>query len=410
MRTPVIPLFLFSDFITQFGAGVLLTSTNWYVLDMTGSNTLVALVSAANTVSGLVVSLFGGMLVDRYRAQNVALASHIIRTILVVIPLLLLIAFGFRIEFMVLLVLNNGIGWNLYYPSSKALIQAITNRRNVTRVNSAAEVSMQIGLFASGAVAGLLYRYWGFILIMVVSAVMFLAGILSTIMLVALLKGGAQAVPARNEGIVAGMRGGIAYLWHNMVITGLCIVLYTPFVIGNVNQTLLPGFVQTGLHADSIAFGAIQSLWGVGACLAGLTVNLIGRRIAAERMLIASIAALIVFGLALFLWQSLPVTGVLTFISGYADAVIRITLYSRLMGLIPSAYFGRTLSLMNAISLILQTLLSQVAGVMMDVVSVASGYALICAASVITLLVFLRTRSAMTEAAEPAKATYPSTR
>lgn len=386
----IILLFLFSDFITQFGAGVLLTSTNWYVLDVTGSNTMVALVAAANTLSGLLASLFGGMLSDRYGPGRIALVSHVIRVTLVIVPLLLLMGFGFHIGFMLLLVLNNGIGWNLYYPASRALIQRIAGG-NVTRVNSAAEVSMQVGLFASGALAGVLYHWFGFVPIMAVSCIMFAAGILALLLLIRLLGAAPRTVrEVGSTGVWNGLRDGVLHLTRDPQLAGLCIVLYAPFIIGNVNQTLLPGYVQIGLRADSVTFGFIQCLWGVGACAAGLTVSMIGQRVRSGRMVWIGLLVLTGFSLVLWLFQSLPVTGMLTLLGGFADAMVRITLYSRLMLIVSPIFFGRVLSLMNAVSLLLQTMMAQAAGVLMDWLSPSIGYMLVFAGMLLILLLYGR--------------------
>jgi MFS family permease len=395
--------FLASDLITQFGAGMMLTSSNWYVLSMTGSNTMVALVAAANTVSGFVSSLFGGMLVDLFGPKCVTVASHCIRILFVVVSAMLFARFEFRMGFALLLVLNNGIGWNLYYPASKSLIQRLTVNTNATRINSVAEVSMQIGLFASGAAAGLLYKRAGFLVILIVSVIMFLIGIMALLAVhvppdvrikqkssqnVDQDAAGLQASKAPGTTLLRSSQYGIAYLLSHPAIVVWCTVLYMPFVVGNVNQTLLAGYVRDGLNAGSVEFGVVQSLWGVGACLAGLLSSVATRAFHPRSMVYAGIVTLTGFGLVLWLASNLTLTCVVTLLAGFADAMVRVLMYSHLMGCVPAHYFGHVLSLMNAVSLIAQTVLAQGAGVLMDCVSPASGYVLIVAIGVLTLLLY----------------------
>ena len=392
-------LFLAQDAITQFGAGIMLAGCSWYVLDQTHNNTAVAAANIANTVSGLLVSILGGSVSDRFSPRAVALWSHVVRTALTVLPAILLATGGFHLSFAVILMVSNGIGWNLYYPASKALIQRLTDAgtdgRQATKANSFAEISMQVGLFSSGAVAGTLYWAVGFLPVLVISAATFIVGLL----LLAAVREPGHSNQEHGKGITASgnfwhtVSDGFRYLGRHPVFIAWCLILYTPFIIGNLNRTILPGYVQDTLGADSVYFGFIQSTWGVGACVAGITATPICRRFRTNRIIRAGLAGLLAVGIVLFTVHSIPTAFVMTFVAGFTDAVIRIAIYSYLMKVIPEGYFGRAISLMNAANLLIQTSMTQFSGMAMDRYGSETGYGFV--AILVGLMILLAIRCPM---------------
>ncbi len=52
-----VTLFITSDFISQFSAGIVLAALNWYIIDVYQSNSLVATIANINVIAGLIISL-----------------------------------------------------------------------------------------------------------------------------------------------------------------------------------------------------------------------------------------------------------------------------------------------------------------------------------------------------------------
>lgn len=357
--------FIISDAVTQFGAGMVLSAGAWYIFDNSHSNALVAVAAAFNTVSGVLMSVVAGSAVDRYSPKVVAQISHLLRIVLIVVPLALITSFDFHPAFVFVLALNNGLGWNLYFPASKAIIQRLTQEDGTVVVNSAAEVSMQVGLFSSGAVAGLIYRSAGFSPILVAGTVAFVVGmgVLATVNVPAVNDAGGDE---RIESFGQAFRAGFRYLRTHPTVIALSFVLYVPFVIANIFATALPGYVDTELHHGAVAYGLVDMAWGLGATAAGLVVVLVVRRRHESRVVLGSLTAITCFGIAMMLNSSVAIAIAVTAIAGASAASARILLYSEVMRTVPGAYLGRVVALANLASLLLQTVLSQVAGLLMD--------------------------------------------
>ena len=157
-----VTLFITSDFISQFSAGIVLAALNWYIIDVYQSNSLVATIANINVIAGLIISLVAVGLLKRMNSKRIALMSYFFRVIFIALPLILLkLGIDDRLA-IYLLALSNGIGWNLYFPASKDILNSFTVEENTLQLNSFAEISMQVGLFSAALVSGILYRYIGF--------------------------------------------------------------------------------------------------------------------------------------------------------------------------------------------------------------------------------------------------------
>lgn len=365
--------FILSDAVTQFGAGMVLSASAWYIFDNSHSNTLVAVAATFNTISGVLMSIVAGSIVDRFPPKVVAQVSHLLRIALIVIPLALITSFDFHPAFVFILALNNGLGWNLYFPASKAIIQRLTQDDGAVVVNSAAEVSMQVGLFSSGAVAGLIYRSTGFGPILVASTLAFILGmgILATVNVPEIKAAGEDD---QTESFGRAFRAGFRYLHAHPTVLTLSLVLYAPFIIANIFATALPGYVQSELHHGAVAYGVIDMAWGLGATAAGILVVLVARRRHESRVVVASLALITCFGVVMMINSSVGVAIAVTAIAGASAASARILLYSEVMRIVPGAYLGRVIALANLASLLLQTVLSQVAGLLMDATQPRYGF------------------------------------
>ncbi|MGW4637895.1 MFS transporter [Sphaerisporangium sp. NPDC004334] len=374
-RRAGIRLFILSDVITQFGAGMVLSASAWYVFSESHSNSLVAGAASVNTVSGVLVSIVAGTVVDRFRPKSVALASHVVRIALIALPLALFSAFGFHPVFAFILALNNGIGWNLYFPASKAIIRQLADGDGTVGVNSAAEVSMQVGLFSSGAVAGLVYRSVGFNPILVASVVAFVIGI--GILGLVRMPERPAADTGEGESFARTFRSGFSYLRENPRVLVLSLVLFSPFVVAGVFAAALPGYVKTDLGATSVDYGVIDMAWGVGACAAGVAMVRLTRRVRSSAVVSAGLVALGVYGLAMVANASVGVAIGFTVLAGFSAAATRIVLYSEVMAVVPVEYLGRVIALGNLAGLLLQTVLAQSAGALMDLTGPRYGFLLV---------------------------------
>ncbi|PKJ53457.1 MFS transporter [Bacillus sp. SN10] len=371
MQNRNIKLFLSADLCSQFGAGMTIAVLSWYALDKSGSNQLVAAIINVNIISGMLMSFFAGVIVDTFSKKNVTILSHLLRVIFIAVPLLLLTIYGYNEYFLFLIALSNGLGWNLYYPASKGLLQEISTTEQLLKSNSGAEITMQIGLFSAGAIAGSLYNILGFNVILILSLITFLVSAFLTSLLKTTKE---KHVSKERIGIKDSYVEGIKYFQSHGVIFFLGLVLYIPFIGANVINTILPGYASIELNTNAAVYGLIDMAYGIGACVVGFTIIGLSKKFSINSLVSIGFLIGIFTGLVLFANTSKIFAGVLFFVCGLCGPGIRSLIYSLIMKVVPNEFLGRAMSLWNLLSLFIQVIATFSIGKIMDIISPAWGF------------------------------------
>lgn len=373
-------LFITSDIISQFGAGLILVALNWYIIDIYHSNSLVAIVANINVVAGMLISLVAVAVLKRINAKWLAISSYCFRIFFIVLALVLFKMNLDRKLAIYLLALSGGIGWNLYFPASKDILNSFTTEDNTLKINSFAEISMQVGLLAATLFSGILYRYVGFENILVIGIVLFV----SSLLIFSSVKYSKQNKIKVDEKVKL-----FPYFRKEKWLLLLGIVLYIPFIGTNVITTALPGYIKEHLSGNSINYGITDTMYGVGACLASFVLPFIVKYFNKEGLITAMFVFSIILGTVLSLNQKLSLAIGYIFLLGMVEPVIRTIMYTRTMEIVPSALLGVIVAFWNFINLILQFFANYGVGKMMDEVGPQWGFMIYAGLMIVGTLIFI---------------------
>lgn len=372
--------FITSDIISQFGAGLILVALNWYIIDIYHSNSLVAIVANINVVAGMLISLVAVGALKHINAKWLAISSYCFRIFFIVLALVL-----FKLNLdkklaIYLLALSGGIGWNLYFPASKDILNSFTTEDNTLQINSFAEISMQVGLLAATLFSGILYRYVGFENILVIGIILFV----SSLLIFSAVKYSKQNKIKVDEKVKL-----FPYFRKEKWLLLLGIVLYIPFIGTNVITTALPGYIKEHLSGNSINYGITDTMYGVGACLASFVLQFIVKYFNKEGLITAMFVFSIILGTVLSLNQKLSLAIGYTFLLGMVEPVIRTIMYTRTMEIVPSALLGVIVAFWNFINLILQFFANYGVGKVMDEVGPQWGFMIYAGLMIVGTLIFM---------------------
>ena len=372
--------FITSDIISQFGAGLILVALNWYIIDIYHSNSLVAIVANINVVAGMLISLVAVGALKHINAKWLAISSYCFRIFFIVLALVL-----FKLNLdkklaIYLLALSGGIGWNLYFPASKDILNSFTTEDNTLQINSFAEISMQVGLLAATLFSGILYRYVGFENILVIGIILFV----SSLLIFSAVKYSKQNKIKVDEKVKL-----FPYFRKEKWLLLLGIVLYIPFIGTNVITTALPGYIKEHLSGNSINYGITDTMYGVGACLASFVLPFIVKYFNKEGLITAMFVFSIILGTVLSLNQKLSLAIGYIFLLGMVEPVIRTIMYTRTMEIVPSALLGVIVAFWNFINLILQFFANYGVGKVMDEVGPQWGFMIYIGLMIVGTLIFM---------------------
>ncbi len=373
-------LFITSDIISQFGAGLILVALNWYIIDIYHSNSLIAIVANINVIAGILISIIAVGILKCINARWLVISSICFRIFFIVLALVL---FKMNLDkklAIYLLALSGGIGWNLYFPASKDILNSFMTEDNALQINSFAEISMQVGLLTATLFSGILYRYVGFKNILVIGIVLFV----SSLLIFSSVKYSEQNKIKADKNVKL-----FSYFLKEKWLLLLGMVLYIPFIGTNIITTALPGYIKDHLSGNSIVYGITDTMYGVGACLASFVLTFIVKYFNKERLILFLFIFSIILGAVLSLNQKLSLAIGYIFLLGMVEPVIRTIMYTRTMEIVPSTLLGAVVAFWNFINLILQFFANYGVGKVMDDVGPQWGFIIYAGVMILGSLIFI---------------------
>ncbi|MEH6986072.1 MFS transporter, partial [Priestia megaterium] len=181
---------------------------------------------------------------------------------------------------------------------------------------------------------------------------------------------------------------GMKYFQHHGAIFFLGLILFIPFIGANVINTILPGYASIELNTNAAVYGLIDMAYGIGACVVGFTIIGLSKRFSINMIVSIGFIIGILTGLVLFTNTSKFFAGVLFFICGLCGPGIRSLIYSLIMKVVPNEFLGRTMSLWNLLSLMIQVVATFAIGKIMDIISPAWGFLIYSFILIIGLVLF----------------------
>ncbi|MBP1950783.1 MFS transporter [Virgibacillus litoralis] len=376
--------FFLSEIISGFGVGMSTIGANWFLLDQTNSTKLIGLMLSLNVIAGFLVAPLIGILTDKFNRKVIILWTYLVQSIILIGITSLLSISGFKIEYVYLFAVVNGMGWTTYISTSRSLVQEILSDQDYINGNSLVEISLQVGMFMAGAASGVIYKYFGFDFILIFNATAF---IFSSIFL-SKVKYNSITIDNKEESYRESFKNGVRYLADRPKIFFLGVVAIIPLASTMMFNVVLPGYVSDTVGGDSIVFGLSDMFYGIGGLLSGFIAAPVAKKISNNSTVILffwiSIGILLSFAfnsyvLVLFLGSVL---------FGLSNSSLRIVMNTTLMETVSKSFMGRAMSVWMAISLIIQAIASPVLGLLIDKFSPGVGFIALIGLMIIGFIIY----------------------
>ncbi|KQO04579.1 MFS transporter [Paenibacillus sp. Leaf72] len=362
--------FFLSDIISGFGVGMSTIGANWFLMDETGSISAIGFMLSLNVIAGFLISPFVGSLTDKFNRKAIIQWTYFIRAAAVLAIMGLFLWTGFRIEYLYLFTIVNGMGWTIYMSASRSLVQELLPEKDLIKGNSLIEISLQVGMFMAGAASGVLYKYSGFEVILLINALVF---IVSSLLLFR-VSYEAIAVENKEESFVSSFKNGLSYLAERPFIFFLGVIAIIPLVSTMIYNVVLPGYVSDAVKGDSVVFGLSDMFYGIGGLLSGFIAAPLAAKLSKNTTiaLFFAVAFGVLVAVAFNTFAFILYLG--SVLIGLSNSSLRIVMTTTLMESVSKSYMGRAMSVWMAISLLLQTVSASALGLLIDRYSAAVGF------------------------------------
>ncbi len=326
-------------FLSLIGLWVFMTTQAWLALELTGSNAWVSVVTSAESLPFLFVSLFAGVLADRVNRKRLMFFT---RTAIVVLMLTeaMLAASGMLTPYHLAgFAFAAGIIFSLDLPTRQSLVADLVPPEDVANAVALHFSSFNLTMVLGPALgAGLLATAgaaWSFTVTALGNAAL---AVLVLMMHV--------PPPRHHAGASAlkQLREGVGYVAHTPVVRWILTLSLFVTTFGFAYQVLMPGFAHDVLGTSEGGYGTLASAAGLGALAGSLGVAALGN---VRRKAPLVFAGPIVFSAALVGLAVSPVLLVAAgavFVAGAASAVYMTMNNTVVLTTIPEHLRGRVMS------------------------------------------------------------------
>lgn len=331
---------------SRLGDNVYRVALVWWVLERTGSATVMGKVFILSLTPMLLFALVGGVTVDRFSRMQVMLVADLLRFF--VLGVVAILSFAHLLELWHIYIASVILGAveAFFQPAYTAVVPDVIPRESLVSANSLTSLSKLVAKVMGPPLSGVILNLGSTSAAFGINAVSFL--ISAACLLPIMNVGRRQIEMAEKSSLVNDLKDGLkavagsSWLWITIVVASLLNVTQGgPYMVG------LPFLVKDRLHADAGSLGLVYSMFAVGSVIATIVIGRFGTM--RRRGVIAYIALIVsgVMTLALGISGSLTSAFIYSLILGASIAIFTLIWVNLLQDLIPRELLGRVVSIDN---------------------------------------------------------------
>jgi DHA3 family macrolide efflux protein-like MFS transporter len=342
--------------VSQLGNQAFAVAMMFWLLQATGSASLMGLLMTCSLLPGVLLGPFGGALADRLPRLRIVIGSDLINGVVMLALALTLYRTGrpaVIVPMLCVVAVVNGVIRAVFVPALNAVIPDLVPASRLPLANSLNQFSIQAFTIVGQGVGGVIYALLGAPLLFLINAFSFLfsAGCSSFV----------DPVLTRHEG--AGDLATAVRRFRRDIAEGFAFVRKTPGLLGFMLIAagynffimpifvLLPFYVQNYLHEGPEGFGFLLAGVSVGAVLGFVAAGMLRLEGRTRSWFVAGLLLLAPAPfVAISLATSEPVALVLAAAIGAANAMISIYSLSILQATTPPELRGRVVGLLGTVT------------------------------------------------------------
>jgi len=348
MRHRNYQLYFGGQLISNIGTWMQVIAQAWVVYQLGHSELTLGLVAFASAIPNLVVSPWGGVIVDRISRRKVLMLTQSGAMLLSFILAWLTFTNIVQEWHVILLAALTGVITAFDAPARQAITPELVGKKDVANAIAMNSMMFNSARVVGPAIGGMMLATVGAAWCFTVNGISFLA-VLIGLWLMKLpphRKSGQDTSPWKQ------LVGGFQYAANNREISTLILLSLVFSIFGVSYTTVLPAFVEKNLQLGATAFGWVNAVTGLGAVTgAFLLVHHISNNRRGLFLIITNIAfpvTLIAFALTKFYPLSLMLAYLLglgfmvqfTTINTLLQARVEDDFRGRVMGLYTLSFFG----------------------------------------------------------------------
>lgn len=350
-------LLWFGQTVSHLGNPAFSIGAMFWMMEKTGSASLMGLLMTASMLPGVLLGPFGGTFADRHSRVRIMIVCDLLSG-------LAMVSFGAAvwllpdetalvIPLLFVVGVANGVVRSFFGPAAAAIIPDLVPHEKLPGANSLTQFTAQASIFSGQALGGILYRAFGAPLLFCIDGATFLIAALCTLFIPrdkvpARAVAQTEAHPFRQ--FLAETADGFRYVWGRTGLRDFMIVASLINFLATPGMVLFPFYVERYLNAGPEWYGFLIGGISVGVILgfvlAGM-LQLTGRA-RATAILTAMVLYPVFFGSLVF-WRAPVPALVAVVLGGLVTGVINVYLITLVQSATPTEVRGRVMGFLGTL-------------------------------------------------------------
>lgn len=350
---------IFGDFLVLFAV----LSVASFRLHATPAQ--VTFISIAFMIPFALIGPLAGVFVDRWNVKRTMIASDLIRSAL---ALGLVFATSLNQIYAILLLLS--VVSTFFLPAQTVTLRTIVPREGLMAANALMHQAFQLVRIVSPAAAGVLVAWFGASVCYYIDSFSFA---ISAILIATLLiqrETNASNKTNSIKSVLTDLVAGVKFVATHPVISFVLLAMGAGMFAISCFGPLIAVYVRDVLKADSVLFGIINSLIGVGMIVGTLLLNKFTRNRAKNHLPLFGLFIMGAFVFVMAIFNNVAMTALAMFGVGIGAVFIFVSAQTMMQGHTPMEMMGRVsssvmavISLSQLIGLVFSGSLAQAVGI-----------------------------------------------
>jgi MFS family permease len=265
----------------------------WHIREITDQPIAVSVLGLVRFIPVLLLSLFAGLLADRFNRRKVAIVTQLTLGLVALAFGLLTSSGKITLGWIYGLSVLQSIAITFDLPARQALIPNLVPRDELPNAFSMNSIAVNVGAILGPALSGLVIAYAGLRWVYWLNAISYLAVIIALV-LIGKIQTEVERKPVVFGTIRADIREGIQFILKQPIILSSMILDFFATFFSSAN-TLLPFVARDILKVGAVEYGWLSAAQSIGDVSVALVITQKGR-IRRQGLLLSG--AVIIFGLA----------------------------------------------------------------------------------------------------------------
>ena len=322
------------------GTQMQMLAQGYLAYEITGSGTILGVISLGIAVPLLTVPLFGGALADKIDRKLLIQGAQLVAALLALVLGVMIHAGIISWQHLLISSMVQGALFSFMMPARQAIIPQLVGQNRLSNAMALNAAGMSAMTMGAPAVAGFMYDWAGpWNLYYFIAALSFIS-----VVLTGLIKPSGDPIPKKQTAVMRDIWDGITYIARQRILVVLLVVGLITTILAMPFRFILPVFVVDIYRQEADSMGLLTAIMGFGAMAGAMYVAAIGRKNRGMLLIISSMLS----GAGLLLVAAIPIYSAAAFIMiilGMGDAGRMSLNQALLIELSDNEYRGRVMSI-----------------------------------------------------------------